>query len=76
MKEHKTTGWLPSCTCDAGRVPATVFDPFGGSGTVGIVAEELGRRSVITEISPEYCRMARGRIDKQQPSLSLMEDVR
>ena len=67
-----TTGWLPSCTCDAGRVPATVFDPFGGSGTVGIVAEELGRRSVITEISPEYCRMARERIDKQQPSLSLM----
>ena len=71
-----TTGWLPSCTCDAGRVPATVFDPFGGSGTVGIVAEELGRRSVITEISPEYCRMARERIDKQQPSLSFLEDVR
>ena len=54
----------------------TAFDPFGGSGTVGIAAEELGRRSVITEISLEYCRMARERIDKQQPSLSLMEDVR
>ena len=76
VKRTQTLGWLPSCTCDAGRVPATVFDPFGGSGTVGIVAEELGRRSVITEISPEYCRMARERIDKQQPSLSFLEDVR
>ena len=68
----ETTGWLPSCTCDAGRVPATVFDPFGGSGTVGICAEELGRRSVLTELSPEYCTMARERIDAQQPSLPLL----
>ena len=37
----KTTGWLPSCTCDAGRVPATVFDPFGGSGTVAEVSTGL-----------------------------------
>ena len=70
--EAKTTGWLPSCTCDAGRVPATVFDPFGGSGTVGICAEELGRRSVTLDINPEYCTMARERIDAQQPSLPLL----
>ena len=70
--EVKTTGWLPSCTCDAGRVPATVFDPFGGSGTVGICAEELGRRSALLDINPEYCQMARERIDAQQPSLPLL----
>ena len=69
----KTTGWLPSCTCDAGRIPATVFDPFGGSGTVGICAEELGRRSTLLDINPEYCQMARERIDAQQPSLPLLE---
>ena len=69
----QTTGWLPSCTCDAGRIPATVFDPFGGSGTVGICAEELGRRSALLDINPEYCQMARERIDAQQPSLPLLE---
>ena len=69
----QTTGWLPSCTCDAERIPATVFDPFGGSGTVGICAEELGRRSALLDINPEYCTMARERIDAQQPSLPLLE---
>ena len=72
----KTIRWLPSCTCDAGRV---VFDPFGGSGTVGICAEELGRGRCCADGSvhwywglrayPEYCQMARERIDAQQPSL-------
>ena len=66
-----TTGWLPSCTCDAGRVPATVFDPFGGSGTVGLCAEELGRRSALLDINPEYCTMARQRIDDTQPMMAL-----
>ena len=70
--EVKTTGWHPSCTCDAGRVPATVFDPFGGAGTVGLCAEELGRESFLLEINPEYCTMARERMDKQQPTLPLL----
>lgn len=39
-----------------------VLDPFGGSGTVALVAEQLGRDSVLIEISPEYAEMARGRI--------------
>ena len=38
-----TTGWLPSCDCKADTVPATVLDPFAGSGTVGLVADRLGR---------------------------------
>lgn len=29
----------------------TVFDPFGGAGTTGIVAQRLGRRGIITELS-------------------------
>ncbi len=39
----------------------TVLDPFSGSGTVGLVAERLGRHSVLIDAKPEYCEMARAR---------------
>lgn len=32
----------------------TVLDPFGGSGTTGQVALELGRRAVLIELNPQY----------------------
>ena len=58
-----TTGWSPSCECDAGKpVPAVVLDPFGGAGTVGMVADYLGRDSVLVEISAEYADTAEKRI--------------
>jgi len=58
-----TTGWQPSCTCDAGDpVPCVVFDPFTGSGTVGAVAVRLGRSFVGCEMNPEYVRLAEDRI--------------
>lgn len=31
-----------------------VFDPFGGAGTTGIVAQRLGRHGVITELSRKF----------------------
>ena len=40
-----------------------IFDPFCGSGTTGVAAVELGRRFIGMEISEEYCRIARERID-------------
>lgn len=50
-----TTGWQPACTCDAGDpIPATVLDPFVGSGTTLRVATELNRRSIGVDISKEY----------------------
>jgi DNA modification methylase len=39
-----------------------VLDPFGGSGTVGVVARDLGRDFILIELNPEYCDMARKRI--------------
>ena len=45
--------------------PAIVLDPFGGSGTVSIVAERLGRDSIICEISPEYADLAHKRIESE-----------
>ena len=38
------------------------MDPFGGSGTVGQVARKLGRRFILIEIIPEYCKMAEQRV--------------
>ncbi|NQU09590.1 site-specific DNA-methyltransferase [bacterium] len=41
--------------------PCTVLDPFGGSGTVGMVALELGRDAILCELNPDYLPM----IDKR-----------
>lgn len=49
-----------------GRVPGTVFDPFGGAGTVGLVAEQLGLRSILVELNPEYAEIAVRRIEGAQ----------
>ncbi len=58
----KTTGWKPSCTCGAKRVPATVLDPFAGSGTTGVVAHQLGRDFIGIELNPDYVTLAEQRI--------------
>lgn len=39
----------------------TVLDPFGGSGTTGMVAEEEGRNSILIELNPKYASLARER---------------
>jgi len=42
---------------------SVVFDPFLGSGTTAIACEELGRRWIGIELNPDYCEIAKGRID-------------
>ena len=46
-------------------MPCVVLDPFGGAGTVGLVAEKLNRKWILIELNPEYCQMARDRILKK-----------
>jgi hypothetical protein len=59
-----TLGWAPGCRCDAGEpIPATVLDPFLGSGTTALVADRLGRDAIGIELNPAYAEMARKRID-------------
>lgn len=62
-----TVGWQATCTCEAEPRPALVLDPFGGSGTTGLVARKHGRRALLLELSPEYCALAAERL--QQLSL-------
>jgi DNA modification methylase len=44
-------------------VAATVLDCFGGSGTVGLVADRLKRNAVLIELNPSYVAMAERRIE-------------
>ena len=48
-------------------VPCTILDPFGGSGTTGLVAGRLGRDAILIELNPEYVEMARRRIVEDAP---------
>jgi DNA modification methylase len=66
--EYKVTGWQPTCSCGeedplpSSVVPAVVLDPFFGSGTTGIVAENLYRKWIGIELNPEYIAIAEKRL--------------
>ena len=59
---NRTAGWQPSCDCNAATVPATVCDPFGGSGTVGLVAAKMQRDAILIEVSDKYTEMSKSRL--------------
>lgn len=42
-------------------VTGLILDPFGGSGTVGVVAGRLGRSAVILDMNPNYLELAKQR---------------
>jgi len=48
--------------CPQGGV---VLDPFGGSGTVGEVAEALGRNWILFDLNPEYAKLAAKRTSQR-----------
>lgn len=60
-----TTGWQPTCSCPTVEpVPCVVLDPFGGAGTVGLVADRLRRDAILIELNPEYASIGRLRVFK------------
>lgn len=52
---------IKPCILAGTRHGDAVLDPFGGSGTTGAVAIELGRLAVLIELNPEYCALIRQR---------------
>jgi site-specific DNA-methyltransferase (adenine-specific) len=52
----------PSCGLAVSPRPGVVLDPFFGTGTVGLVAQELGRDWLGIELKPEYVQIARERL--------------
>lgn len=65
--DTKTIGWLPTCGCEGndGSARCLVLDPFGGSGTTGVVAAIQGRDYMLFEANDEYVEMATERIRKE-----------
>lgn len=70
MRPTITLGWHKACHCEELKTQdemmvarSVVLDPFGGSGTVGLVANRLGRDAVLIEAKEEYATMAIRRID-------------
>jgi site-specific DNA-methyltransferase (cytosine-N4-specific) len=66
---------LPLRCIAAGCKPGgTVLDPFAGSGTTGLAAIQLGRRFTGIDISPDFARLAAGRL--AQAVTGRQEDAR
>ncbi len=62
-QKHITTGFAPTCSHEHEPIPATVLDIFVGSGTTVQVARSLGRRGIGIDLSLEYLKLARQRLE-------------
>lgn len=61
------TKLIEPCVLAGSAAGDTILDPFVGSGTTGVVALRHGRNFVGIDLSPEYCEMARARIENDCP---------
>lgn len=57
QQRYHLAGWSPPPTA-----PATILDPFCGTGTVPMVARALGRTGIGVDLSADYCRLAEWRV--------------
>jgi site-specific DNA-methyltransferase (adenine-specific) len=60
---------IEPCIKASTRPGDIVLDPFFGSGTVGIVAEQLSRRYIGIELHPEYVALAARRLAAQEHNI-------
>lgn len=65
------TALVRPCILAGCPVGGTVLDPFGGSGTTGSVALELGRKYILCELNPKYVELASARLASVTPGLPL-----
>lgn len=56
------TALVEPCILAGSRTGDTVLDPFGGAGTVALVADRLQRDSISIELNPAYVDMAKRRL--------------
>jgi len=73
LPEINVLAYWPCCTCPPhAPVPATVLDPFVGSGTTCIAARRLGRRSIGIDLSAAYLDIAVRRLADEKNSQAAM----
>ena len=63
---------VETCVMAATKPNDLVLDPFMGSGTVAMVAQQLGRHFVGIDCSEEYCALAKKRLEKSQLAFGLV----
>ena len=70
-----TTGYRPTCSCNAGTSSGIVFDPFVGSGTTVATAIQLGRKGIGIDLSFKYLQEnAKARVESAElPLLNFIE---
>ena len=71
VRDTRTLGWSPTCACpqDVPPVPGLVLDPFVGSGTTALAAQELGRRCIGIDLSADYIALAWRRLRSTTPAM-------
>ena len=52
----------------------TVLDLFAGSGTTGMVAENLGRNSILIELNPKYIELIKERTKQVGMQMAVTPD--
>jgi DNA modification methylase len=62
---------IKPCILAGSRAGGIILDPFGGSGTTGQVALELGRSAILIELNEKYLPLVRKRTDTT-PGMSLV----
>jgi hypothetical protein len=76
----ETIGWEPGCKCTVEGVggpepyptgPATILDPFFGSGTTGRVANKFGRKAIGIELNRDYLKIIEERTARIQTAFEL-----
>jgi site-specific DNA-methyltransferase (adenine-specific) len=57
------------CILAATKPGDFILDPFFGSGTAGLVAQQLGRKYIGIELNPEYITLAAERLEADERSI-------
>ena len=55
---------IEPCVLAGCPVDGHILDPFGGSGTTGLVADRLGRNATLIELNSKYACMIKERLEK------------
>jgi DNA modification methylase len=76
VSEIEDLGLKKQCDCETNETkPGTVLDPFGGSGTTGIVANSHNRNAILVELNPDYVDIMQARFTKELGIFSKTEII-
>jgi DNA modification methylase len=77
VTETKPLGLEKQCDCQTNETKGgTVLDPFGGSGTTGIVAASHNRNAILLELNAEYIELAKARINKEVGMMATIKHIK